>query len=296
MSRDCNKPPVTTSKKSAPSSPVLVSPPQEWKETQARIRSQILEHDDVNFIIDSSVKYIGGVDVSFVQGTNQAMAALIVMEFPSFQIVHEDFRVVQMEAPYIAGYLAFREVDHLLVLIDALRTSPTKSMYLPQIIMVDGNGVLHPQRCGLASHLGVMCGIPTIGIGKNLHHLPDDGVDKSLINSWREENERKDLNYLKKVRTLILQGSNSGVVHGAALCVHGVKKPIFVSVGHRLSLETCLALTIRCSEYRIPRPVRAADLRSRELLRVMEEETVGVTVATSSGERKEGGASQHGEH
>jgi deoxyinosine 3'endonuclease (endonuclease V) len=233
-----------------------------WLDEQFRIRQQIIETDDESM---QPLTYIGGVDISFVKGTNKALSAFIVMAFPSFIIVHQDYRIVEMTKPYISGFLAFREVEHLKILVDHLKL--TKPEIFPQIIMVDGNGVLHPRRCGLASHLGVVCDVPTIGIGKNLLHV--DGLDKTVVDTWKAETQLEDLS---NVRTLSLVGS-SGQTFGVALCMPQRTKPIFVSVGHRLSLSTCLEVTVRCSKFRIPAPVRAADLGSREVLRGMKDAT-----------------------
>jgi deoxyinosine 3'endonuclease (endonuclease V) len=183
-----------------------------------------------------------------------------------------------MTEPYISGFSAFREVHHLKGLIDDLKVK--HSMMVPQLIMVDGNGILHPRKCGLASHLGVICNIPTIGIGKNLLNV--DGLDKQYIQEWRNQtnahmSEDSSSNSSTSTSTSTGSSSNrilkligtSGQCWGAALCIGNVLKPIYVSVGHRISLETALKITIACSEFRIPTPVRAADLGSRNILRKM---------------------------
>ena len=268
------------------------TPPPAWIKEQTSIRSQIIEQDDDP---PPPLTLIGGVDISFVKDTTRALSAFVVMKYPSMDIVHEEYRLCEMTEPYIAGFLAFREVHHIKALIDALKR--TKSHLIPQIIMVDGNGILHPRRCGLASHLGVLVDIPTIGIGKNLLHV--DGLDKAQIQVWRTSQHRqpeqkedgkdgtggtggtdgtdgtdgKEKATTTTVRRLNLVGT-SGQTWGAALCVKGVSKPIYVSVGHRISLETAIGITVACSEFRIPAPVRAADLGSREMLRQMAEENV----------------------
>ncbi|KAK3269448.1 hypothetical protein CYMTET_22109 [Cymbomonas tetramitiformis] len=128
---------------------------------------------------------------------------------------------------------------------------------MPQVIFLDGNGILHPHGFGLASHLGVLASIPTIGVGKTIMDI--DGLHER----W---NKRRLLPGAHEV----LQG-DSGNVWGAAVAAPSCIKPVFISVGHRVSLETAVELTKRVSRTRIPEPVRAADLQSRELLRELEE-------------------------
>ena len=171
------------------------------------------------------------------------------------------------QAPYIPGYLAFREVEFLLTMLNELRASqPTLA---PHAVMVDGNGILHPNRFGLASHLGVLAGVPTVGVGKSLHCV--DGLTRDGV---RE---------LARARCTAAGDSvelvgDSGAVWGAALRTTAPSgrptpdatatfNPVLVSVGHGLSLASSLALVWRCTRHRIPEPVRQADLRSRDWLR-----------------------------
>jgi deoxyinosine 3'endonuclease (endonuclease V) len=207
---------------------------------------------------------VGGVDISFVKDSEtEACAALVVMDASTLAVVHERYHHISLTAPYIPGYLAFREVDSLLSLVQELRReSPAM---VPQIILVDGNGILHPNGLGLASHFGLLSGIPTIGIGKKLHHV--DGLNKQTIAKLCAPSSC----------LLCARGDhaplvgNSGVVWGALLRTtdptEGGFKPIVVSVGHGVCLDSALALVKRCTLKRIPEPVRQADLRSREWLR-----------------------------
>lgn len=133
---------------------------------------------------------------------------------------------------------------------------------MPDITLVDGNGVLHPRGFGLASHFGVLLGIPTIGVGKTFLHV--DGLTKSDVKARMLEAQRDG----KQVATL--EGA-SGRVWGAALCsANGVQNPVFVSVGHLLSLATSLAVVDACSQFRVPEPIRQADLRSRRVVKEWE--------------------------
>jgi endonuclease V len=214
--------------------------------------------DSTEGVLTKPLRYIGGVDISFVkESATEACASLVVLEFPSLDVVYESYDRIQMSLPYISGFLAFREVDPLLKLVNRLRVD--KPGLVPDIIMVDGNGVLHPRGFGLASHLGVLSNIPTIGIGKTFLHV--DGLT-----------ERK-VKHLARVRipadggSLLLQG-DSGRIWGAAFRPNtSVQNPVYVSCGHGVSLATALAITTACSKHRVPEPVRQADSRSREVVR-----------------------------
>ena len=122
---------------------------------------------------------------------------------------------------------------------------------------VDGNGVLHPRGFGLASHLGVTADIPTVGVAKNLHCV--DGLDKRSV--------RAVMAASPPGAAVPLRGY-SGAVLGAAVCAApGTTKPLYVSVGHRMALDTSVALVRRCCRFRVPEPVRLADQSSRAWIR-----------------------------
>ena len=147
----------------------------------------------------------------------------------------------------------------MLELLGELRR--TKPELLPHVILVDGNGILHPNRFGLACHLGVLSGIPTVGVGKTLHHV--DGLSKESVRTLASG--------IPAVGEHAVLLGTSGAVWGALLRTtapaDGNFKPVVVSVGHGLSLRTATALVWRTCRHRIPEPVRQADLRSREWLR-----------------------------
>jgi deoxyribonuclease V len=134
--------------------------------------------------------------------------------------------------PYVPGLLSFREAPAILAALSGLKTPP-------DLLMCDGQGIAHPRRLGIASHLGVLADLPSIGVAKSIlvgRHAPLDdhpGAWQPLI--------------------------NRGEVIGAALRTRQGVKPVYVSVGHRLSLETAIELVLRCtSKYRLPEPTRQA--------------------------------------
>jgi len=205
---------------------------------------------------------IGGVDISFVSEENQkedvdACAALVILEFPSLKLLYTSFQMVKLTAPYIPGFLAFREVEFIVELINKLKRD--KPNLVPQMILVDGNGILHPRGFGLASHLGVLSGIPSIGVAKTLMRV--DGVSRrDVMPKCRD-------NLLKKGDVLMLKGK-SGQVWGVALrCSDYSARPVFVSIGYGVSLQTAVSITLQSCIHRISEPIRRADLGSRRLIR-----------------------------
>ncbi|KAK2557144.1 Endonuclease V [Acropora cervicornis] len=156
------------------------------------------------------------------------------------KIVYEDLRMVHLTLPYVPEYLAFREVKFLVELISTMKKQ--KPNIFPQAILVDGNGMLHPRDFGIACHLGVVTDIPTVGVAKKLFHV--DGIEHNSQHADQIRNELK-----VSGDSFPLQGS-SGKIWGKALrSTQESVNPIYVSIGHKIGLET------------------AADIKSREYLR-----------------------------
>ncbi|ELR15421.1 endonuclease V protein [Acanthamoeba castellanii str. Neff] len=142
--------------------------------------------------------------------------------------------------------------DYWLVALVAVAT-------MLMVVFVDGNGVLHPRGFGLASHLGVLIGIPTIGVGKTFFHV--DGLDMREVKAQAAAACHKGGDWIPLI-------GQSGVEWGAAFrSTDGSSNPIYVSVGHRISLASAVLLTQASCLHRVPEPIRQADLRSREFLR-----------------------------
>lgn len=279
----------------------------EWERTQNNLKSSLIISDfELSFSNTSpfnGLKYIAGVDISFILpediGTNseinqgheneeKAVACISVIEFPSLKTVYVDFATITLEVPYIPTFLAFRETPPLLSLLSKLR-SERPEIY-PQVIFVDGNGRLHPRQFGLACHLGVLADVPTIGVSKNFLAFPelDTNVTTNYINAADSEatatqDESLDTTHgssiVKKVKHICqnvlktkgdiwdIKGEDGQIYGVALLPADNIKNPIFVSVGHRISLSTAVALTLAVSRYRIPEPIRVADKQSRGVVR-----------------------------
>ncbi|KAG0044304.1 hypothetical protein BGZ83_010466 [Gryganskiella cystojenkinii] len=215
------------------------------------------------------LRYIGGVDLSFIVGNKEdAIASLIILSYPKLEVVYENHAKVKLTLPYIAGYLAFREVEPLMSLINVLRND--RPELEPQVILVDGCGILHPRGFGLASHLGLLANIPTIGCSKNFLVIDDEGpVLGAQPTELKVIFKKYVANHAAQQGMMLLKGEVSGKVYGAALAAKtkrspdGAQNPIFVSQGHKVSLATAVALVRACSLYRVPEPIRQADLKSR---------------------------------
>ena len=122
---------------------------------------------------------IGSVDISYSKTDDRkAIAALIILSYPKFEVVYEDFEAeIQTDYPYIPGFLAFKEVPLYKILFARLEKNAPHLW--PQVLLVDGNGILHTRMFGCASHVGVQFGLPSIGVAKKTFDV--DGLNKSNI-------------------------------------------------------------------------------------------------------------------
>jgi len=206
--------------------------------------------------LTNNLKYIIGIDISLRKDTNDGVCTAVLLSYP--QTIHMDTisTNITIIEPYIAGYLAFREVEFYVNIYHELKK---KHPYLNKnhVIMTDGNGILHPKGFGLASHLGVLLDIPTIGCGKNLHQY--DGL-KYNRKEIRTIMDSKNLNELEIE-------AKDGTIHGIAIRTN--IKPIYISQGHMISLEDSINITKSVLIKREPEPTRLADRLSREYLRRM---------------------------
>ncbi|KAI9484442.1 endonuclease V-domain-containing protein [Zychaea mexicana] len=236
-----------------------------WQNEQIALSARISLNDE-NLDFDpktlDGLKYIGGVDLSFPENDfEHALACLSILSWPSLEVVHTSYLETELHLPYIAGYLAFREVDPLLKLLKQLQKEHAE-LY-PQVILVDGNGRLHPRTCGIACHLGVLANTPTIGVAKNFLVITDGA---ELTMSHVKQQCRTQLK--KRGDRLLLQGGDTHIMYGAALrTTDAAPNPIFVSQGHRVSLDMALRIVLASCKFRIPEPIRRADLDSRAYIR-----------------------------
>eukprot|EP00088_Acartia_fossae_P037969 TRINITY_DN3921_c0_g2_i1.p1 TRINITY_DN3921_c0_g2~~TRINITY_DN3921_c0_g2_i1.p1 ORF type:complete len:284 (+),score=46.16 TRINITY_DN3921_c0_g2_i1:586-1437(+) len=228
-----------------------------WTQEQNIIKSKIVLSDTRDWSSLDDI-LVGGLDISFIVGDDVNACACYVVMDQHFNTCYQKVRMVKMDSPYIPGFLAFREFGFLAQLVEEQKK--TEPNLTPTILMIDGNGILHPNRAGIASHIGVELEIPTIGVAKNLHMLPELGdVDKKKLTE----------NLPEKGSVFNLTTVTDGTILGCALRTSesGVN-PVFVSIGTGISLETAVKIVLAFSQYRIPEPTRQADIISREYLRV----------------------------
>ncbi|XP_031722949.1 endonuclease V isoform X2 [Anarrhichthys ocellatus] len=224
---------------------------------EARLRLQVMEEDTEDWQQSpdfSGLERVGGVDLSFIKGDDiNACAQLVVLSYPDLEVLYEDSQMVTLTAPYIAGFLAFRETPFLLDALQRLERNQPK--LLPQVVFVDGNGLFHYREFGLACHLGVLSGLPCVGVAKNL--LQVQGV-------YKNEEHQSQIAALQKGGDSFPLTAASGKVLGKALrSSDKSSKPVYVSVGHNISVDTAVRLTHSCCRYRVPEPIRQLE-RFRE--------------------------------
>lgn len=184
--------------------------------------------------------HVTGVDVAYDDERDVVAAAAVVLDAARLEVVAEATAVGQVFFPYVPGLLAFREIPTVLAALEALPCPPG-------LVVCDGYGLAHPRRFGLASHLGVLTGLPTIGVAKNPFTFSYDEPDAPRGSS-----------------APLLAGDEEV---GRALRTRDGVKPVFVSVGHRVSLAGACAHTLALTPaYRLPETTRRADALCRRAL------------------------------
>jgi len=208
----------------------LVTHPWDVSPGEARAIQKALRQQVVIEPLTQTPRCVAGVDVSIRGGW--ARAAVVLMDYPGLRPLEAALATLPVHFPYVPGLLAFREGPAVL---EALATLEGR----PDLLLFDAQGLAHPRRIGLATHMGVLLGIPTVGCAKSrlvgTHEAPP--VERG---AWRP----------------LLDGEE---VIGAVVRTRGGVKPLFVSVGHRVDLPSAVALVLGCcSRYRLPEPTRWA--------------------------------------
>jgi deoxyribonuclease V len=205
--------------------------PSDARHIQCSLKTSVSVKDDF-----SEIEKVAGVEVGYKN--DRAAAAVVVFSFPELEVLEQQVTESPICFPYIPGLLSFREIPPLVKTLERLVTPP-------DLIIADGQGTAHPLRMGFASHLGILTGIPTIGCARS-----------RLTGTFRAPGLKKGAySYLYDKDKII----------GAVVRTRDGVKPVFVSPGHKISLETAVEYILKCScKYRLPEPIRSAHILTRE--------------------------------
>ena len=207
---------------------------QEWPKTtgearaiQERLRDQVVRRDEL-----AEVRRVAGLDVGFPGGGDETRAGVAILSFPDLRLLESASARRRTVFPYVPGLLSFREAPALLEALASLSEPP-------QLLLCDGQGYAHPRRCGLACHLGVLTGIPSIGVAKSRligEHGPLGPEKGDWTPLWDHDE-----------------------IIGALVRTRRNVQPLYISVGHKISLETAVRYVLACTtRFRLPETTRWA--------------------------------------
>ncbi len=198
------------------------------KTLQENLREQIITEDQF-----AQINYVAGVDVGFEENYTITKAAVAVLTFPQLKLAEKAIARLPTSFPYIPGYLSFREIPAILAAMEQIKI-------IPDLILCDGQGLAHPRRLGIACHLGLIVNLPSIGVAKSL--LVGKHEEPPLTKgSWKP----------------LIDG---GEVIGAVVRSRTRVKPLYISIGHKISLESAIKYVLACTtKYRLPETTRWAD-------------------------------------
>ncbi|WTW94962.1 endonuclease V [Streptomycetaceae bacterium NBC_01309] len=217
--------------------------PEAWPET---VEEALALQDRLRPLVDTTgpgpraVRRVAGLDVAYAEDSDRLAAAVVVLDAETLTVLERSVVLGQARFPYVPGLFAFRELPSLVEALDGLGTAP-------DLLVCDGQGLAHPRRFGLACHLGVHTGIPSIGVGKT-----------AFVGTFDAPGPARGAS-----SDLVLEGE----VVGAVLRTQRDVKPVFVSVGHGLDLaEACRHVLALSPRFRLPETTRQADSACRAAL------------------------------
>ena len=201
--------------------------PAQARELQLELRHKVIKVDRFE-----PPRWVAGVDVGFEDQGSVTRAAVAVLSFPQLHMVDQAIARQPTRFPYVPGLLSFREIPAIMEALDRLRQTP-------DLLLCDGQGLAHPRRFGLACHLGLLSGLPSIGVAKS-----------RLIGQHRELPDHKGV-------WVPLLDQNE--VIGAVLRTRLRVKPLYISIGHRVSLASAIHYVLACTtRFKLPETTRAA--------------------------------------
>ncbi|MEM3442828.1 MAG: endonuclease V [Candidatus Bathyarchaeia archaeon] len=179
--------------------------------------------------LPSKIRYVAGVDVAY--SGKWSIGAAVLLDYDSLKLLETQTAICETRFPYIPTLLSFRETPPAVLSIKKLQTQP-------DVLLVDGHGFAHPHHCGFASHLGLVLNKPTIGVAKSI-----------LCGQKEEKDFEETVSFLK----------HEGKIVGAAVKTKSGRKPVYVSVGHMVSLKTAIKIVQHCTlNSRVPKPILIA--------------------------------------
>ena len=188
----------------------------------------------------SEINTVAGADLAILRDQKKLVCGIMVFSYPDLREIERKYEVVDEEFPYIPGLLAFREGPSIIKTYEKLQNKP-------DVLILDGQGLAHPRAFGIACYVGVLLGIPAMGIGK-----------KKLYGDYKEPKDS-----IGSYESLL---SKEGKQIGVALKTKQKTKPVFISIGHKIDLSTSVKVALTCTRgYRVPEPTRLADKYVAEL-------------------------------
>ena len=203
--------------------------PKEAIELQKQLAFEVIREDRFT----EPVKTVAGIDLGYDLKTDTSRAVVVVLSFPDLQLIEKSEAILPIQFPYVPGLLSFRETPVAVKALEKLENAP-------DLILCDGQGIAHPRRFGIACHIGIIADVPTIGVAKSI-----------LVGKFENLGETR--------------GSVAPLIHrkeqiGVALRTREKVQPIYISVGHRVSLKTAVNYVLQCTpKYRLPETTRLAD-------------------------------------
>lgn len=214
---------------------------EKFQEIQLKLKDYIILHSSIQI---EKLQYIAGVDLAYWKEGEQekAVCCIVIIDFSTKEVIEKEHLIDTISFPYIAGYLSFRELPLIIKTAQQLKVKP-------DLYIFDGNGYLHPRHMGIATHASFYLDTPTIGVAKNYYKIKDN----SFTMPANQENAYEDI---------IIENE----VYGRVLRTHKNVKPIFLSAGNYIDLETSMQIikTLVTPESHIPIPTRLADLDTHE--------------------------------
>jgi deoxyribonuclease V len=210
-------------------------PVDEARALQRKLAEQIVLEDQFN-----EIHFVAGVDMAINEESGMARAAVVLLSFPELEVLEKHVYEEPLRMAYIPGLLSFREMPSLLGALAQLKQRP-------DLVMADGQGIAHPRRLGIATHLGLWIDTPTIGCAKSILVGKHEPVGEQ-IGDWSPL-----LYYGETIGAALRTRSGARV------------KPMFISQGHKISLESSIKYVLACGRgYRLPETTRQADKLSKD--------------------------------